>query len=105
MTQNFGDDPASDLAVSMLAVFDEYHSAENAKHVRRTMVANAVNGFWNGQTPPIGFRTCNVPQARGKDRKKLEHDPETVDMVRYIFKTYREGTARVRSASPALPIT
>ena len=105
VTQNFGDDPASDLAVSMLAVFDEYHSAENAKHVRRTMVANAVNGFWNGQTPPIGFRTCNVPQARGKDRKKLEHDPETVDMVRYIFKTYREGTARVRSASPALPIT
>ena len=94
VTQNFGDDPASDLAVSMLAVFDEYHSAENAKHVRRTMVANAVNGFWNGQTPPIGFRTCNVPQARGKDRKKLEHDPETVDMVRYIFKTYREGTAR-----------
>lgn len=93
VTQNFGDDPASDLAVSMLAIFDEYHSAENAKHVRRTMVANAVNGFWNGQTPPIGFRTCTVPQARGKDRKKLEHDPETVDMVRYIFKTYREGTA------------
>ena len=93
VTQDFGDDPTSDLAVSMLAIFDEYHSAENAKHVRRTLVANAVNGFWNGQTPPIGFRTCTVPQARGKDRKKLEHDPETVDMVQYIFKTYREGTA------------
>ena len=60
---------------------------------RRAAVANAVNGFWNGQTPPIGFRTCTVPQARGKDRKKLEHDPDTVDMVRYAFKTYCEGTA------------
>ncbi|RMB55830.1 DNA invertase Pin-like site-specific DNA recombinase [Sphingomonas sp. PP-CE-3A-406] len=93
VTQNFGDDTTSDLAVSMLAIFDEYHSAENAKHVRRTMVANAVNGFWNGQTPPIGFRTYNVPQTRGKDRKKLEHDPETVDMIRYTFKSYLQGTA------------
>lgn len=93
VTQNFGDDPASDMAVAMLAIFDEYHSAENAKHVRRAMVANAVNGFWNGQTPPLGFRTYAVPQPRGKDRKKLEHDPETVDLVRYMFKTYLEGTA------------
>lgn len=29
ITQQFGDDPASDLAVSMLAIFDEYHSAES----------------------------------------------------------------------------
>ncbi|MEC3949263.1 hypothetical protein [Sphingobium sp. HWE2-09] len=40
------------MAIAMLAIFDEYHSAENAKHVRRTMIANALNGFWNGQTPP-----------------------------------------------------
>lgn len=91
ITQNFGDDPASDMAVSMLAIFDEYHSAENSKHVRRTMIANAVNGFWNGQTPPLGFRTYVVPQPRGKDRKKLEHDPETVDLIRWIFEKYLHG--------------
>lgn len=91
ITQNFGDDPASDMAVSMLAIFDEYHSAENSKHVRRTMIANAVNGFWNGQTPPLGFRTYVVPQPRGKDRKKLQHDPETVDLIRWIFETYLHG--------------
>ncbi len=91
ITQNFGDDPASDMAVAMLAIFDEYHSAENGKHVRRTMIANAANGFWNGQTPPLGFRTYVVPQPRGKDRKKLEHDPDTVDLVRWIFDTYLNG--------------
>ena len=91
ITQNFGDDPASDMAVAMLAIFDEYHSAENGKHVRRTMIANAVNGFWNGQTPPLGFRTFVVPQPRGKDRKKLEHDPDTVELVRWIFITYLNG--------------
>ena len=93
ITQNFGDDPASDMATSMLALFDAYHSAENGKHVRRTMLANAANGFWNGQTPPWGFRTYVVPQSRGKDRKKLEHDPETVEDVRYAFHTYLNGTA------------
>ena len=93
ITQNFGDDPASDMAVAMLAIFDEYHSAENAKHVRRAMLANAVRGYWNGQTPPLGFRTFVVPQDGGKDRKKLEHDPETVDLIRWIFDTYLNGTA------------
>lgn len=48
ITQSFGDDPASELAVGMLALFDEYHSAENSKHVKRTMLANASRGFWNG---------------------------------------------------------
>ena len=81
------------MATSMLALFDAYHSAENGKHVRRTMLANAANGFWNGQTPPWRFRTYVVPQSRGKDRKKLEHDPETVEDVRYAFDTYLNGTA------------
>ncbi len=94
ITQNFGDDPASDMAVAMLAIFDEYHSAENGKHVRRTMVANAAAGYWNGQTPPLGFRTCVVPQPRGKDRKRLEHDPGTVDLIRWIFDTYLNGDAQ-----------
>ena len=93
ITQNFGDDPASDMAVAMLAIFDEYHSAENGKHVRRTMIANAVKGYWNGQTPPLGFRTVVVPQATGKDRKKLEHDPVTVELIRWVFDTYLNGTA------------
>jgi DNA invertase Pin-like site-specific DNA recombinase len=91
ITQNFGDDPASDMAIAMLAIFDEYHSAENGKHVRRTMIANAVKGYWNRQTPPLGFRTVVVPQATGKDRKKLEHDPETVELVRWMFNTYLNG--------------
>lgn len=93
ITQEFGDDPASELALSMVALFDEYHSAENAKHVRRTMIANAKAGNWNGQTPPIGFRTVAVPQPRGKDRKRLEIDPATVHVPRFIFDTYVNGTA------------
>ena len=93
LTQEFGDDPASQLAMNMVAVFDEYHSAENGKHVRRTMLANARNGYWNGHRPPIGYRIVSVPQPKGKDRKKLEIDPETVHIASFIFDTYVNGTA------------
>ncbi len=93
ITQSFGDDPASELAVGMLALFDEYHSAENSKHVKRTMIANAANGYWNGQTPPLGYRTFTVPQPKGKDRKKLEIDPASAPVAQFVFETYVNGDA------------
>jgi site-specific DNA recombinase len=91
ITQSFGDDPASELAIGMLALFDEYHSAENSKHVKRTMLANAAKGFWNGQTPPLGYKSVAVPQQKGKDRKKLEIDQDAAHVIQFIFETYVNG--------------
>ncbi len=93
VTQDFADDPAGELALSMVAIFDEYHSAENAKHVKRTMVENAKRGYWNGQKPPIGFKVVSVPQPKGKDRKKLEIDEEKEYLPRFILETYVNGTS------------
>lgn len=92
ITQDFADDPTGELALSMVALFDEYQSAENAKHVKRTMLANAKAGYWNGQTPPIGYKTVAVPQPKGKDRKKLIIDEETAHIPRFLFETYVNGT-------------
>ena len=92
ITQDFTGDPAGQLALSMVAIFDEYHSAENAKHVKRTMVENARRGFWNGQTPPLGFKTINAPQPKGKVRKKLAVDETSAPLIRFIFETYAHGT-------------
>ncbi|MGB3739101.1 MAG: recombinase family protein [Pontixanthobacter sp.] len=94
ITQDFSNDPAGELALSMVAIFDEYHSAENAKHVKRTMLENARRGYWNGQTPSLGFKTTTVPQPKGKDRKKLMVDEETAPLVRFIFNTYVHGTPK-----------
>lgn len=91
ITQDFGDDPASEMALGMLALFDEYHSAENAKHVKRSMAANAANGYWNGQKPPFGYLSVAVPQPKGKDRKKLVIDLHPAGAVRDIFSLYLHG--------------
>ena len=91
ITQGFGDDPAAELAIGMLALFDEYHSVENAKHTQRAMLANARQGFWNGQTPPLGYRVYEAEKRAGKSKKKLEIDEHEAHVVRKIFELYLSG--------------
>ena len=91
ITQGFGDDPAAELAIGMLALFDEYHSVENAKHTQRAMLANARLGFWNGQTPPLGFRTYEAERREGKSKRKLEIDDDEAFVVRKVFDLYLNG--------------
>ena len=38
----------------IMALFDEYQSKENAKHVLRALKENARQGFGNGSPRPIG---------------------------------------------------
>ena len=56
ITQEMGDDPMHVMMRQIMALFDEYQSKENAKHVMRALKENARQGFWNGSLPPIGYR-------------------------------------------------
>ena len=53
ITQELGDDPAQVMMRQVIALFDEYQSKENAKHVLRSMKENARQGYWNGSQPPF----------------------------------------------------
>ncbi len=101
ITQDFGTDAASTLAVGMMALFDEYHSLENAKHVQRAMLKNASLGFWNGQTPPLGYRSYEATKIGGKSKRKLEIDEDEAFVVRKMFELYLSGPP----GSPPLGIT
>ncbi|WP_407696352.1 recombinase family protein [Sphingomicrobium arenosum] len=91
ITQEFGDDEASDLAMGMLSLFDEYQSRENGKHTKRAMQKNAELGFWNGQTPPLGYRTYEAERRGGKSKKKLEIDDDEAFVVRKLYDLYLHG--------------
>lgn len=91
ITQEFGDGPGADMVRRITALMDEMSSVETAKHVRRTMLENARQGYWNGSTAPIGYKTV-VADLRGKkEKKKLDIDPEHASTVKMIFKLYLEG--------------
>jgi len=91
ITQDVGEGATGDLVRSILSKFDEYQSAENAKHVRRSMLANAKQGFWNGSRPPLGYGVV-VAEPRGdKDKKVLVVDETEAPLVRRIFSLYLDG--------------
>ena len=75
ITQEMDDDPMHVMMRQIMALFDEYQSKENAKHVLRALKENARQGFWNGTLPPIGYRVVAAEQRGGKVKKKLEIDP------------------------------
>jgi DNA invertase Pin-like site-specific DNA recombinase len=66
ITQPVGDEtePVQAMMRKVIALFDEYQSKENAKHVIRSMKENARQGFWNGATAPLGYRLIEA-ERRG----------------------------------------
>ena len=91
VTQPTGDDPSQQLMRQMIGIFDEYTSRENGKNVTRAMRESAKQGFWNGATPPLGYRIVEAGRRGAKIKKKLEVDPVEAETVRLIFSLYTEG--------------
>ena len=91
VTQPTGDDPSQALMRQIIGIFDEYTSRENGKNVIRAMRESAKQGFWNGATPPLGYRIVEAERRGSKIKKRLEVDPVAAELVRLIFTLYAEG--------------
>jgi len=93
ISQPVGDEtePVHAMTRKFIALFDEYQSKENAKHVIRSMKENARQGFWNGATPPLGYKLIEAEKRGTKIKKKLDIDPVEAETVWLIFKLYIHG--------------
>ncbi|RTL75042.1 MAG: recombinase family protein [Bradyrhizobiaceae bacterium] len=91
ITQELGDDPSQVMMRQVIALFDEYQSRENAKHVLRAMKENARQGFYNGSRVPLGYAVEDVEQRGHRMKKRLAIDPVEAETVRLVFKLYLEG--------------
>ena len=93
ITQPLGDDddPAQAMMRKVIALFDEYQSKENAKHVLRNMILNARQNFWNGSPVPLGYLLVEIEKRGTKVKKTLAIDPVDAETVRLIFKLYLHG--------------
>lgn len=91
ITQDIGDDPVHVMMRQIMALFDEYQSKENGKHTLRAMKENARQGFWNGASTPIGYRTVAAEQRGARTKKKLEIDPLHAETVRLMFRLASQG--------------
>ena len=91
MTQDFGEGSSANFAETVLAAADQYSSEEIAKHVTRTMLENARQGFWNGSQPPFGYRTIEVERRGQRIKKHLEIEEKEAATVRQIFDLFLKG--------------
>lgn len=91
ITQELGDDPAQVMMRQIIGLFDEYQSRENGKHVRKAMVENARQGFYNGSPVPLGYKTVEIEKRGARIKKKLAIDAVEAETVKLIFRLYREG--------------
>ena len=91
MTQPTGDDPSQQLMRQIVGLFDEYTSRENGRNVTRAMRESAKQGFWNGSTPPLGYKIVAAEQRGAKTKKRLAVDPVDAELVRQIFTFYAHG--------------
>src|SRR5262249_23261923 len=87
-------EPVQAMMRKVIALFDEYQSKENAKHVIRSMKENARQGFWNGAMTPLGYRLVEADRRGAKVKKKLDVDPIEAETVRLIFQLYLHGDDR-----------
>jgi site-specific DNA recombinase len=93
ITQPVGDEaePVQAMMRKVIALFDEYQSKENAKHVIRSMKENARQGFWNGAICPLGYKLVAVEKRGEKTKNRLTIDDVEAETVRLIFKLYLNG--------------
>lgn len=94
ITQELGDDPAQVMMRQVIALFDEYQSRENAKHVLRAMKENARQGFYNGSPVPLGFTLEEVEKRGHRTKKRIVVDPVEAEIVQLIFDLYAHGDGK-----------
>jgi DNA invertase Pin-like site-specific DNA recombinase len=91
VTQPTGDDPSQILVRQIIGAFDEHTSREISKNTTRAMRESAKQGFWNGATPPLGYRIVEAERRGQKIKKKLDIDAVEAETVRLMFKLYLDG--------------
>lgn len=94
ITQQTSEDEAGEMMRQLLSSFDEYQSKENGKNVRRSMVENAQQGYFNGSRPPFGYAAIRTDvKGRGGLKRRLEPHAEEAEAVRTLFKLAISGDA------------
>lgn len=91
ITQDLGAGETADMLHTVMGALDEYQSKETAKHVSRSMIENARQGYWNGARAPFGYRTYAAETRGARIKKKIEINPAEAETVRLIFRLYVFG--------------
>jgi len=103
LTQSFADDPMGNMVRNIVAVFDEHFALETAKHVRRTMRQNAIDGFFNGGKVPSAMKAGPSRYAATSRRRSCSSTNPTPRSSDSSSSSRSAGKGKARWAPVRLP--
>ena len=90
ITEPTEDTATGRLLEAMIESLDEFYSANLGEEVTRGMRESASRGFFVSSFAPYGYRKIKVNDG-GRERPKLEIEPDRARVVRQIFRYALEG--------------
>ena len=97
ITEPAEDTPTGKLFEAMIESLDEFYSANLGEEVTRGMRESASRGFYISAGAPFGYRKVKVSDG-GKERPKLEVEPNQARTVLRIFNGILEGKGLIEIA-------
>ena len=120
VTENIDETPSGMLMHGILASMAEFYSLNLAQEVLKGMPQKAAIGGTPTKAP-LGYLNVRTTDARGRESREIEIDPERADLVRFAFTAYATGdrslsrlakeltarglTTRPTPSQPAKPVT
>ena len=102
LSQNFGDPRESDeewMMQRLHHIFAELERRRKAKETFAHQRQNALAGYWNGGKAPCGYKIVDA-KVDGKDKKKLEIDPDIAPILKKGFYQNSATGNRVEFVKP-----
>ena len=91
VSEDDDDSAYSALVEQMLAVFAAFYSRNLSSDVKRSKYSRALEGEFNGSTPPIGYYLVTVAESTLEKPAGLYIDPRLAALVRRAFRLYATG--------------
>src|SRR5690606_27876533 len=81
--------PTAELIAMLFAFAAQMEALAIKERVTDAHAALRRAGRWAGGTPPFGFRPAPIPSGG----KKLEHDPEALEILARVIRDVMEGSS------------
>ena len=98
VTEPFDEEsPQGKLINGIISVINEFYSSNLANETIRGEKENAIQGFWNGGVPPIGYKVKKVKRGNA-EKSTFEIDEQYENVVKEIFSLFLKGNGIKRIA-------
>lgn len=120
VTENIDESPSGMLMHGILASMAEFYSLNLAQEVLKGMTQKASIGGTPTKAP-LGYLNVRTTDAKGREARDIELDPDRADLIRFAFTAYATGdwslsslarelktrglTTRPTPSQPAKPVT